>query len=99
MRRRQIHQLLRSYDAVSIEVCAQMADDQLVKERLLLYLNELRHVRPSLKGGDLLRLGVPEGPQVGDLLEELLWGRVDGVLKTRRDEERLVMSSLRSGAG
>ena len=98
LRRRQVYDVVRRYDVLSVEVCALLADDTLVRKRLRLYLDDLRHVRPILKGGDLLRLGVPEGPAVGKLLDELLLGRIEGLLETRQDEENLVTGFLQRQA-
>ena len=67
---------------------------EIVRERLTLYLAEIRHVRPLLNGNDLMALGVPEGPRVGELLAEVLNARLDGLLSTRDDEERLVLRRL-----
>lgn len=54
------------------------------------YLSEWRYARPSLKGGDLLELGIPEGPEVGALLERLRAYRLDGRVRRRREEVALV---------
>jgi hypothetical protein len=51
-------------------------------------------VKPHLTGDDLLALDVPEGPQVGELLQELLNARLDDVVVTRDDEETLVKDRL-----
>ena len=62
--------------------------------RLLDYHDRLRHVRPDLNGDDLLALGVPQGPRVGELLRELLAARLDGAASSRADEEAIVRRSL-----
>ena len=94
VRSSQVYGMLRRLDVTSIEGCAIATDEPLVKERLELYLAELRHVKPLLNGNDLIALGVPEGPQVGRLLEELLTARLEGLLVTREDEEYMVVRSL-----
>ena len=88
--RSQVHHLLRKVDTGAIEGSAIATADPLVKERLELYMAELRHVRPLLDGNDLMELGVSEGPAVGELLDRLLAARLDGLLSSREDEERLV---------
>ncbi len=90
----QVHRLLRDYDTASIEGCALATDDPLVEQRLELYLKELRQVKPLLDGNDLIALGVPEGPEVGRLLDAILTARLDGLLSTREEEENLVRRSL-----
>jgi len=65
-----------------------------VARRLSEYWNELRFVSPALNGGDLLAMGVPEGPLVGRLLRELKDARLNRRVATVDDERRLVRQSL-----
>ena len=67
-----------------------------VATRLRDYHDKLRHVRPLLTGDDLLALGVAQGPLVGELLRELLDARLDGLVRSRADEESLVRRRLSS---
>lgn len=52
------------------------------------YLKKLRMAKTKLTGNDLIELGIPKGPQIGILLKELLDGRLDGTLSSRKDEVR-----------
>lgn len=97
LRPRQVHETLRGFDIASVEVAALLAAEPAARAHLRRYLDDLRHVRPMLTGDDLLRMGVPEGPLVGKLLDELLAGRLDGLLATREDEEGLVNGALERG--
>ena len=54
-----------------------------------LYLSRLRHVSTSLSGGDIVAMGVPEGPRVGEVLRELLDARLDGVVESEEEEREL----------
>jgi tRNA nucleotidyltransferase (CCA-adding enzyme) len=94
VRRSEVHAALRHLDPVSIVGCAIAVEDELVRERLELFLTELRQVRPLLDGNDIIALGVTEGPRVGGLLGKLLDARLDGLISTREDEERLVRRSV-----
>ena len=93
----QLHHLLRQFDPVAISGSAIAVDQPLVASRLQLYLSELRHVKPSLNGDDLIDLGVPMGPMVGRLLDELLAARLDDQLSTRQHEEEFVARQLEQG--
>ena len=95
LRPSKVHALLKDLDPASVEGCALATSDALVGERLELYLRELRHVKPVLNGDDLLGMGVPEGPEVGRLLDKILEARLEGLLSTRDDEENLARRSLR----
>jgi len=65
--------------------------------RVLDYLTAARHSRPVLRGDDLIALGVPQGPAVGEMLRRLRAAKLDGEVKTKRDEIRLVEQSLGRG--
>jgi tRNA nucleotidyltransferase (CCA-adding enzyme) len=58
------------------------------------YLNELRLIRPALNGRDILALGVPQGPRVGDALQLLKNARLDSEVHSRADEIQMVMNFL-----
>jgi len=61
-----------------------------VRRNIQLYLDELRYVKTSLNGDDLIALGIKEGPSIKLLLGLLLDARLDGEVASREDEERLV---------
>lgn len=72
-----------------------------VHDRVLDYLLRLRHVRPALAGDDLQAMGVPQGPILGEMLRRLRLAKLDGVVKSRAEEERFVLSlkpQTRTGA-
>ncbi len=60
------------------------------KARLDQYLKTLRHIRPEVTGDDLLAAGVPEGPDIGFMLSEVLRARMDGLVTTKEEELELV---------
>lgn len=69
-------------------------DEPLVAERLQLFDVELRQRKPILNGDDLIALGFPEGPKVGEVLDDLMTARLDGLVSTRDDEVRLATARL-----
>ncbi|MEA2394019.1 MAG: hypothetical protein QOJ82_1910, partial [Solirubrobacteraceae bacterium] len=50
------------------------------------WLDELRHVRLEIDGGDLLAAGIPEGPDLGARLRRTLDRKLDGELDGREQE-------------
>ena len=60
----------------------------------LAYLAVWRTLRPSLRGDALLEMGVQPGPEVGRVLARLRAAKLDGEVKSRADEERLVEQFL-----
>ncbi len=72
--------------------------DSTTGEQIVQYLKEWQHVQTFLNGNDLIAMGVPKGPEIGRLLEELLAARLDGELVTEA-EERNFISALLSSQG
>ena len=64
------------------------------REQAHAYMARHRNVRPLLRGNDLLALGVPPGKPVGEALARLRTAKLDGEVRTRADEERLVRDGL-----
>ena len=60
------------------------------------FLVELRKVRPILKGNDLKKLGLPQGPVYSQILHELLNEKLAGRLKTLSDEVDFVKKTYLS---
>ena len=89
--------LLREYSPTSILACAIAADSALVQERLHLYLNRWRHVRTSLDGNALHKMGVPSGPRLGGMLKALHEAKLDGRIGSKEDETELVQRWLSQG--
>jgi tRNA nucleotidyltransferase (CCA-adding enzyme) len=58
------------------------------------YLSNLKDIRPELTGDYLRELGVPPGPIYRNALGALLDARVDGRVRTRKDEERFLRDWL-----
>ena len=65
---------------------------------LRLYLSRLRHVSTSLSGGDIVAMGVPEGPRVGEVLRELREARLDGTVESEEEERELASRRAQGGA-
>jgi tRNA nucleotidyltransferase (CCA-adding enzyme) len=54
------------------------------------FLTTTRRVRPILRGDDLRGLGLRPGPIYRDILNSLLYARLDGHVQSRDDELRFV---------
>jgi len=88
----EIYELLKDYDALAIQANAIASEPSSARDSLKLFLTDLRHVRPSLDGEELKRLGIPPGPMMGRILRALHSARLDGEAITKADEESLVLS-------
>jgi len=54
------------------------------------YINTLRHVKPRLKGADLIAMGYEPGPVFTSILRAIRDARLDGEIATEEDERRFV---------
>jgi tRNA nucleotidyltransferase (CCA-adding enzyme) len=72
-----------------------MEDNSLAGRRARRYLDDWRFQKPRITGYDLIRLGVPRGPQLGAVLTALRSGRLDGKLMSKDEERTFVQSWLR----
>ena len=93
----QVYHLLRELAPEALDAGVLAIENAATRDRLRRYIDEWRHVRPALSGRDLLRLGVPQGPRVGELLDELKRGRLDGQISSREQEEALVQRRIIEG--
>jgi tRNA nucleotidyltransferase (CCA-adding enzyme) len=85
-----VYRLLEGYSTQSFTAGIIVSDSTIVRQNIKLYVNRMRMVKPMLTGEDLIKMGVPKGPRVKETLKKLLDARLDGKVKTREDEERLV---------
>ena len=83
-----------SAEPAAVQAAATLAASGRARGRLRRYLERWRGIRPWLRGADLLGLGVPSGPAVGQLLRELRDQRLDGRIRSRRGEVAFVRSLL-----
>ena len=91
---------VRLYDALAhlepaaVQACALTAAQETARANLTLFLEKLRGLKPKLGGRDLIEMGVPQGPAVGEMLKLLNRARLEGKLSGREEEEALVRRVL-----
>jgi tRNA nucleotidyltransferase (CCA-adding enzyme) len=81
MRDWDVYRALRSIPLEAVVFALAGIEPGVVENRLRRYLTDIRHRTLSVKGDDLLALGMKKGPAVGRLLERLKELRVEGVIK------------------
>jgi tRNA nucleotidyltransferase (CCA-adding enzyme) len=86
----QIYHLLAKINQISLLAVGVILDSGLAKERIDLYLSQLRQVKTMLSGDDLLQAGYPPGPEIGQILEKLKVARLEGRVTTLEDEKALI---------
>jgi tRNA nucleotidyltransferase (CCA-adding enzyme) len=87
-----IYQSLHGYTATAIQANALASELSIVSQHLQLYLTRLRYVKTWLSGEDLKRMGIPAGPKMGETLSAIHKARLDGEIRTRKEEENFVHS-------
>ena len=91
--------LLQGFSPAAVLAISRVTNSPAAGRVLKEYLDELRHVAPDLKGGDLLALGVPSGPLVGQILGQLWEAKLDRRVATAAQEKRLVKELLAQWKG
>lgn len=86
----QVEEKLRNFSDHSLLAAQAMDQTFSSKKWINCYMNYLRHIRPTLTGDDILDMGIPPGPMVGDILASLHRGKMDGELISRQDEVDMV---------
>ena len=89
-----LYRILKPFAPQAIATRAKLTGDPFVRRALLSYLNELRFVRPTLTGDDLLEMGAAQGPIIGEILAHLHCARLDGALSDTVEERALARDLL-----
>ena len=72
--------------------------EPVVRDWVVRWNREMRELRLSITGADLLGLGFEPGPQVGQALTETRRARLDGRIKAE-DERQFALALLASASG
>ena len=88
--------LLGRHDAKTIRIVSSICDSPDMARNLNRYLESEDNLKPALKGGDLLELGVPSGPLVGKALADLRDLRLDRRISSEEEERRWVKGLVAS---
>jgi tRNA nucleotidyltransferase (CCA-adding enzyme) len=96
----EVYEMLQPYPRSILLVAYVAADDRRVRELVRRYVHDWADVRPATTGRDLKAMGLRPGPRYGEILDELLYARLDGRIKTE-GEERAYLEELlgRQGLG
>lgn len=89
-----IYNLLSTVPTESIILMIAKTEKNTVKKHISLYLTELKKVKISVTGKDLLKMGVRPGPDYKQILNRVLEEKLDGRLKTRDEEINYIKEKL-----
>ena len=76
---------------------SRLIGDDTVRTASEWYVGEARHVAASLRGDDVIALGVPRGPAVARTLARLRQARLDGIVQDAEGERAYVQAMVGEG--
>jgi len=85
-----IYTLLHPLSAETIVFMMAKAKEEKAKKYISLYLTELRKISLSITGSDLIKIGIKQGPKFRTILEKAFEKKMNGILKTKKDELKFV---------
>ena len=89
---------LDGLEAEAIAASARLFPDPQIAELLRRYQAEWRLIVPVLTGDDLLAMGVPAGPKVGQVIRELNSAKQNGLVHSEEEERALVNRIISRGS-
>jgi tRNA nucleotidyltransferase (CCA-adding enzyme) len=89
-----IYRLLDGYSPPALIANSIASNSPVARLHIQLFLAKLRYVKPALTGNDLQRMGIPPGPRIKEILEQLQEARLDGKVRSKRGEVELVKGWL-----
>ncbi len=94
----ELYRMLEGCPISSIDALRYLSPNEIVRGRLDHFMTSLRYEKPILRGGELIELGVSQGPKVGKILRMIQDARLDGEVASREDERTLVRRLLKMGS-
>ncbi|MQF82767.1 CCA tRNA nucleotidyltransferase [SAR202 cluster bacterium AD-802-E10_MRT_200m] len=89
-----VYQILNGLAIPAVECWSVLVQSPRIIGRITEFLDRLRYIKPMLKGNDLINLGVPKGPDIGRMLDDILLARMDGFISSLAEEECWVKAKL-----
>ncbi len=89
-----VHEACRGEPAETLLLAMALTSRDAVREHLSRYLSRLRDVRPDIRGTDLIRAGVSEGPRVARGLEAALRAKLDGLAPDGPSQLRVALAAV-----
>ncbi|TET26388.1 MAG: CCA tRNA nucleotidyltransferase [Dehalococcoidia bacterium] len=87
-----VYRLLYGYSPTAVIANMLASDSAVACRHIQLFLDKLRYIKPALSGQDLIKMGIPPSPTIKELLDKLHQAKLDGKVRSRKDEEELLRS-------
>ena len=90
-----VYSLLHGCSPVAINANWLASESPTPRRHLELFRDKLRYVKPALTGNDLLKMGIPPGPEIKEVLDRLHEARLDGKIASKQGEIELAEGWLK----
>ena len=85
-RQSDIYHIMKPLNIETALLVMGLGQGQEIKRKISVYLTELRKIKCSLTGKDLLQMGLTPGPRIGKLLKAVFDAKLNGAIKSRAEE-------------
>ncbi|MBT3554676.1 MAG: CCA tRNA nucleotidyltransferase [Chloroflexi bacterium] len=90
----EVAEILREIPLASINAYILAGPPLPRRDKLVEYVEKIRFIKPEITGDDLLEIGIPQGPIIGQLIDVVRRAKLDGKVSTKQDEIELAKSRL-----
>ncbi len=90
-----IFKALRNYKEIYLFWALIEIGEEDIKEKIKDYIKKYSKIKTEIGGKDLIERGIKPSSQLGDALEETLFAKIDGKVKTKKEELKFALSILK----
>ncbi len=103
MKKSEVYSTLKRFDKYSLlffvlKLFLDNPEDRIIKRLIMIYINKLSKILPLIGGSDLKSLKIAEGPLYGEILNRVKLLKIDGKLKTKKEELFYVKNNFTGSA-
>jgi tRNA nucleotidyltransferase (CCA-adding enzyme) len=84
--RQELYWALINFNTAFILYIMALTKNEAVRKDISNFYTDYRHMKPRIRGKDLIRIGIKPGPAFTKIFNEVLNARLDGKLDTREKE-------------
>jgi tRNA nucleotidyltransferase (CCA-adding enzyme) len=88
------YQILKAYPKPVLLIAYVATGEQIVRDHILNYRDHWSRVKIRTTGNQLKEIGLPPGPRYRDLLNQLLYARLDGLVRSDEEEQAYLQRLL-----
>jgi tRNA nucleotidyltransferase (CCA-adding enzyme) len=87
---------LREYPLEVLLYAMARIEDEECRQKIANYIRDLRGIKLDINGDDVVMLGMKQGPEIRELLDDILKARLDGKAMTREEQLHLASTKLQT---